>query len=98
MRARAVSVAAHGVIHDLDEVPVVPGEHRVLERELRPVRVLHRTDAPPVIGLERDMLSTVGSIGARRDQHLLDRVGTVIRLAQDPRAKLQYFQTMFDFR
>ncbi len=31
-------------------------------------------------------------------EHLLDRVGTVIRLAQDPRAKLQYFQTMFDFR
>lgn len=31
-------------------------------------------------------------------EHLLDRVPTVIRLAQDPRAKLQYFQTMFDFR
>jgi hypothetical protein len=31
-------------------------------------------------------------------EHLLDRVDAVIRLAQDPRAKLQYFQTMFDFR
>ena len=31
-------------------------------------------------------------------QHLLDRVDTVIRLSQNPRAKLQYFQTMFDFR
>jgi GNAT superfamily N-acetyltransferase len=30
-------------------------------------------------------------------EHLLDRVPEVIRLAQDPRAKLQYFQTMFDF-
>jgi len=29
--------------------------------------------------------------------HLLDRVPEVIRLAEDPRAKLQYFQTMFDF-
>jgi GNAT superfamily N-acetyltransferase len=30
-------------------------------------------------------------------EHLLDRVPEVIRLARDPRAKLQYFQTMFDF-
>lgn len=30
-------------------------------------------------------------------QHLLDRVPTVIQLARDPRAKLQYFQAMFDF-
>lgn len=29
--------------------------------------------------------------------HLLERVPEVIRLAQDPRAKLQYFQTMFHF-
>ena len=29
--------------------------------------------------------------------HLLDRVPEVIRLSQDPRAKLQYFQTMFHF-
>ncbi|MEO7095114.1 MAG: hypothetical protein ABI175_17775 [Polyangiales bacterium] len=29
--------------------------------------------------------------------HLMDRVPEVIRLSQDPRAKLQYFQTMFDF-
>ena len=36
--------------------------------------------------------------GPASGEHLLDRVGTVIRLAQDPRAKLQYFQTMFDFR
>lgn len=31
------------------------------------------------------------------NQHLLDRVPAVIKLARDPRAKLQYFQTMFDF-
>ena len=31
------------------------------------------------------------------NEHLLDRVDTVIRLSQDPRAKLQYYQTMFDF-
>ena len=30
-------------------------------------------------------------------EHILDRVPTVIRLSQDPRAKLQYFQTMCDF-
>jgi GNAT superfamily N-acetyltransferase len=30
-------------------------------------------------------------------EHLLDRVDTVVSLSQDPRAKLQYFQTMFDF-
>ncbi len=30
-------------------------------------------------------------------EHLLDRVPEVVRLAADPRAKLQYFQTMFDF-
>lgn len=30
-------------------------------------------------------------------QYLLDRVPDVIRLARDPRAKLQYFQAMFDF-
>lgn len=29
--------------------------------------------------------------------HLLQRVPEVVRLSQDPRAKLQYFQTMFDF-
>lgn len=29
--------------------------------------------------------------------HLLERVPEVMRLAQDPRAKLQYFQTMFHF-
>jgi GNAT superfamily N-acetyltransferase len=31
-------------------------------------------------------------------EHLLDRLDAVVRLSQDPRAKLQYFQTMFDFR
>ena len=30
-------------------------------------------------------------------QDLIDRVPEVIRLSQDPRAKLQYFQAMFDF-
>lgn len=34
----------------------------------------------------------------RSSEHLLDRVPEVIRLSRDPRAKLQYFQTMFDFR
>lgn len=31
------------------------------------------------------------------DEHLLDRVPEVMRLALDPKAKLQYFQAMFDF-
>jgi GNAT superfamily N-acetyltransferase len=30
-------------------------------------------------------------------QHLPERIAEVARLAQDPRAKLQYFQTLFDF-
>jgi hypothetical protein len=30
-------------------------------------------------------------------EHLLDRVAEVVRRAGDPRAKLQYFQAMFDF-
>jgi hypothetical protein len=29
--------------------------------------------------------------------HLLDRIPEVIKLSQDPRAKLQYFQAMYDF-
>ena len=33
---------------------------------------------------------------ALRD-HLLGRIPEVVRLSRDPRAKLQYFQTMFDF-
>jgi hypothetical protein len=32
-----------------------------------------------------------------QSEHLLDRVDEVIRLSKDPRAKLQYFQAMFDF-
>lgn len=31
------------------------------------------------------------------EHHLLDRVPEVIRLAEDPKAKLQYFQAMLDF-
>ena len=31
------------------------------------------------------------------DEHLFERVAEVKRLANDPRAKLQYFQAMFDF-
>jgi GNAT superfamily N-acetyltransferase len=38
-----------------------------------------------------------GQTPTESTEHLLDRVPEVIRLAQDPRAKLQYFQTMFDF-
>ncbi len=34
---------------------------------------------------------------AAAHEHLLDRVPEVIRLSRDPRAKLQYFQAMFDF-
>jgi len=38
-----------------------------------------------------------GRVPTASSEHLLDRVDTVLRLSQDPRAKLQYFQTMFDF-
>jgi len=31
------------------------------------------------------------------EPHLDERIAEVIRIAEDPRAKLQYFQTMFDF-
>lgn len=34
----------------------------------------------------------------RPDMHLVGRIPEVIRLSQDPRAKLQYFQTYWDFR
>ncbi len=34
---------------------------------------------------------------AAAHEHLLERVPDVIRLSRDPRAKLQYFQAMFDF-
>jgi hypothetical protein len=33
----------------------------------------------------------------KTDQHLLDRIPEVIRLSKDPRAKLQYFQAMYNF-
>lgn len=35
--------------------------------------------------------------GPGAHHHLPQRIPEVLRLAQDPRAKLQYFQTMFDF-
>jgi GNAT superfamily N-acetyltransferase len=38
-----------------------------------------------------------GSQPPPSDEHLMDRVPEVLRLADDPRAKLQYFQAMFDF-
>lgn len=31
------------------------------------------------------------------DQHLMDRIPEVVRLSKDPRAKLQYFQAMYNF-
>lgn len=34
---------------------------------------------------------------ARCDEHLLERVPEVIKLSQSPRAKLQYFQAMYNF-
>lgn len=33
----------------------------------------------------------------RSDEHLLERIPEVIRLSQNPKAKLQYFQAMYDF-
>ena len=46
-----------------------------------------------------DMPACYGSDRAPHpsDEHLLARVPEVTRLARDPRAKLQYFQAMFDF-
>jgi len=38
-----------------------------------------------------------GSEPPRGPHHLTERIPEVVRLARDPRAKLQYFQTMFDF-
>lgn len=38
-----------------------------------------------------------GKIPHPSDVHVLERVPEVIRLAHDPKAKLQYFQAMFDF-
>ena len=38
-----------------------------------------------------------GQVPHPSDEHLLDRIPEVLRLASDPRAKLQYFQAMLDF-
>lgn len=38
-----------------------------------------------------------GQPSVASEEHLLDRLDEVTRLARDPRAKLQYFQTMFEF-
>jgi GNAT superfamily N-acetyltransferase len=38
-----------------------------------------------------------GAPQGHTDEHLLDRVPEVLRRSVDPRAKLQYFQAMFDF-
>lgn len=39
----------------------------------------------------------IGKPNPNCTEHLFERVAEVIRLSQDPMAKLQYFQTMFDF-
>jgi len=46
-------------------------------------------------GLPRRYLSWKPTGDTSED--LLERVPEVIRLSQDPKAKLQYFQAMFDF-
>lgn len=40
---------------------------------------------------------TEGTPSGNADEHLLERVPEVLRRAVDPRAKLQYFQAMYDF-
>lgn len=40
---------------------------------------------------------STGSPTGNLSEHLLDRVPEVVRMSRDPRAKLQYFQAMFDF-
>ena len=39
----------------------------------------------------------VATAPERHGMHLRARIPEVIRLSQDPQAKLQYFQTYFDF-
>ncbi len=36
-------------------------------------------------------------VPAKSDEHLVDRVPEVIKMSQDPKAKLQYFQAMYNF-
>lgn len=46
---------------------------------------------------ERYLNAKEPSPGEDRSQYLLERVPEVIRLSRDPRAKLQYYQAMFEF-
>jgi hypothetical protein len=48
-------------------------------------------------GLPARYLAPLDTTLAAEHEHLLERVPEVIRLSRDPRAKLQYFQAMFDF-
>lgn len=74
-----------------------------IERDWAPLPAILDARGQPVanveynhsFGLPRRYLQ--GAPPKRPGEHLLDRVPEVVRLADDPRAKLQYFQTMFDF-
>ncbi|MCA9634727.1 MAG: GNAT family N-acetyltransferase [Myxococcales bacterium] len=75
-----------------------------IERAWAPLPPIFGADGRPIanreynasFGLPRRYLE--GGPPNDSPEHLLDRVPAVVRLAEDPRAKLQYFQTMFDFR
>jgi GNAT superfamily N-acetyltransferase len=74
-----------------------------LERHWAPLPPIHDALGRPMSNLEYNhsyglpQRYEVEQPPAESAVHLLDRVPAVIRLAQDPGAKLQYFQAMFDF-
>lgn len=75
-----------------------------IEHDWAPLPTIYDEHGRPISNLEYNRSYGLperyqgGKAPARPSEfHLLDRVPEVIRLAQDPRAKLQYFQTMFHF-
>lgn len=74
-----------------------------IERPWAPLPVIHDGQGRPLGNLEYNLSFGLpqryesGDSPRPSNQHLIDRVPVVVKLARDPRAKLQYFQTMFDF-
>jgi GNAT superfamily N-acetyltransferase len=74
-----------------------------IERDWAPLPPIHDSAGRTTSNLEYNRAFglprryTEGAPRRESSEHLLDRVPAVIQLSQDPRAKLQYFQTLFDF-
>ena len=73
-----------------------------LDHDWAPLPPIHRADGRAIgnleynrqFGLPNRYLGVTPPAGG---EHLRERIAEVVRLADDPRVKLQYFQTLFDF-